>query len=179
MPQWRKIWTKTPLSFDIQDMPDDFTRLLWVLLPLALGNDGTMSANPALVRSRVFPLRHDVTEQKIEQALAWYHNRGLIRLYVAESGREYLFVKGFAKEQGSEGRSPWAVNKWRVAVFTRDDYTCQECGARGVRLNAHHVRPWYLSPEDRYDLNNGITLCRKCHKRAHVKGWKREAEKHA
>ena len=32
MPLYRKFWVKTTESQDINDMPDDFTRLLWVLL---------------------------------------------------------------------------------------------------------------------------------------------------
>lgn len=36
MPQWRKLHTKSLDSLDINDMPDDFCRVLWLMLPLAL-----------------------------------------------------------------------------------------------------------------------------------------------
>lgn len=57
---------------------------------------------------------------------------------------------------------------WRDGVFKRDDYTCQECGARcgngaDVKLNAHHIRPFATHPELRLDQSNGITLCKPCH----------------
>lgn len=29
---------------------------------------------------------------------------------------------------------------------------------------AHHIRKWEDYPELRYEVSNGITLCRKCHK---------------
>jgi hypothetical protein len=36
MPQWRKLWVKATESLDINDMPDDFHRLLWLMMPLDL-----------------------------------------------------------------------------------------------------------------------------------------------
>lgn len=52
---------------------------------------------------------------------------------------------------------------WRAQVYKRDNFTCQACNKRGGDLEAHHVKAWSSSPELRHDLNNGVTLCRKCH----------------
>ncbi len=53
---------------------------------------------------------------------------------------------------------------WRKAVYSRDKYTCQKCGAiKGVRYNAHHIKPFSLFPELRYAVDNGVTLCVGCH----------------
>jgi 5-methylcytosine-specific restriction endonuclease McrA len=54
--------------------------------------------------------------------------------------------------------------RWRVAVFERDDYTCQMCGQRGGILNADHIKPFALHPKLRFDVNNGRTLCVPCHR---------------
>jgi len=51
---------------------------------------------------------------------------------------------------------------WRKKVYVRDGYTCKECGAR-KRLEAHHIKMWAHFPELRYEVSNGITLCKKCH----------------
>lgn len=59
---------------------------------------------------------------------------------------------------------------WRLAVFERDNYTCQCCGVRGGNLNAHHIRPWALFEKERFSVDNGVTLCQKCHKEVHGRG---------
>lgn len=66
-----------------------------------------------------------------------------------------------------EGRRCAEYKAWRKAVYDRDDYTCQMCGARGVKLNAHHIFPYAYFPEKRYDIKNGITLCIPCHQKWH------------
>lgn len=56
---------------------------------------------------------------------------------------------------------------WRIAVFERDDYTCQECGRRGGgKLNAHHILPYgdWKDPGFSLNIKNGITLCEDCHR---------------
>lgn len=57
---------------------------------------------------------------------------------------------------------------WRSSVFERDNYTCVECGGHGIKLEADHIKPWRDYPELRYDISNGRTLCKVCHK---MIGW--------
>lgn len=56
------------------------------------------------------------------------------------------------------------IKEWRLAVFSRDRYTCQHCGVVGATLNAHHIKRFRDYPELRVDVDNGITLCVDCHK---------------
>ena len=63
---------------------------------------------------------------------------------------------------------------WRLAVFTRDSYTCTDCETRGGELHAHHVKPWAYFPELRYEVSNGSTLCESCHEKTYIEiaKWK-------
>jgi len=69
----------------------------------------------------------------------------------------------------------WQYKKWRSKVFERDNWICQTCGARSeagkpIYLEAHHIKNWAKYPESRYEISNGITLCRECHKLVHKYG---------
>lgn len=67
----------------------------------------------------------------------------------------------------SEIRRSGEYKDWRNAVFRRDNYTCQRCGARSVQINAHHIKPFAQFPDLRTELSNGVTLCVACHKAVH------------
>lgn len=53
--------------------------------------------------------------------------------------------------------------EWRQKVFIRDNYTCQCCGKMTHDVEAHHLDNFADFKEKRLDIDNGITLCKKCH----------------
>lgn len=69
-------------------------------------------------------------------------------------------------EQSNNRKYPEYVD-WRKKVFERDNYKCQKCGVRGGDLNAHHILSYKDHPSERINIQNGITLCEKCHKKQH------------
>jgi len=58
-------------------------------------------------------------------------------------------------------------------IYTKDRYRCRNCGRTGgdkgeVELHTHHIVPRKDGGSDR--LSNLVTLCRDCHKAAHLNG---------
>ena len=66
-------------------------------------------------------------------------------------------------------RETLEYRKWRLKVYERDRWTCQDCGKHcGEKdIVAHHRQSFEEYPELRYEVDNGITLCRKCHLKLH------------
>ena len=56
---------------------------------------------------------------------------------------------------------------FRNAVFTRDNFTCVFCG-KTENLDAHHITDRNEIINSGYVMENGITLCPDCHKKAEI-----------
>ncbi len=57
---------------------------------------------------------------------------------------------------------------WREAVFKKNNWICQKCSQRGsIILNAHHIKSFSKFPKLRFEIDNGITFCKKCHEKFH------------
>lgn len=83
---------------------------------------------------------------------------------------------GFRKLINKRIRMMGKYLEWRSAVFKRDNYHCQNCGAKGY-LEAHHIiavskimSEFKIKTIDDarkckelWDIGNGITYCKKCH----------------
>ena len=70
-------------------------------------------------------------------------------------------VKRWGYQEGFD----YGYSSRREAVLHRDNYTCQCCGKKYVRLEVHHIIFRCMGGTD--DERNLITLCEKCHKAVH------------
>lgn len=68
--------------------------------------------------------------------------------------------------QNKDFRYSIAYQNWRKAVLERDFYTCQICGCK-EDLHAHHIKHFAKEIDKRFDIDNGITLCKICHQEMH------------
>ncbi len=69
----------------------------------------------------------------------------------------------------------YATKEWNSInskVFQRDNWVCQRCGGKHSyrnQLHAHHIKSWADYPDNRLELSNLITICKKCHHWIHSK----------
>lgn len=79
-------------------------------------------------------------------------------------------------------RTCFLYRQWRSDIFLRDNFTCVWCGKYGDDLHADHIKEFSRIIEENkiitleqafvcsilWDLNNGRTLCKPCHKKRHL-----------
>lgn len=65
------------------------------------------------------------------------------------------------------------IKKWvdeksgAKAILEKDNFICQLCGKRGGTFHAHHIFPVSKYPLFIFNIDNGKTLCKKCHSKLH------------
>lgn len=99
------------------------------------------------------------------------------KLSIVNSGKNNHRWRGGITPLRHRIYTSFKTRQWRSDIFTRDNFTCQECGINNIKLEAHHIKPFYkileennintleeaLNCEELWNINNGITLCYKCH----------------
>jgi len=109
------------------------------------------------------------------------HIKMLIASHKGKYGELSSNWKGGLTHLSKRIREIYKYNKWRTQVFVRDKYTCKKCNSIGGKIEAHHIVPFnnilkkysINNIEDAINCNmlwnikNGITLCKKCHKSFH------------
>lgn len=60
--------------------------------------------------------------------------------------------------------------EWRKKIFERDNFTCVNCKKTGCYLEADHIKPFAYFIELRFELSNGRTLCKECHRKTETYG---------
>ena len=140
---------------------DTYTIIYLKLQLLSLKDEGLLfyeGIEPTFYEEMALALDEDAEnventiETLIDMGLAQFSDKNTLRVF---------------KVQDTRNRQTKEYKKWRQSVFIRDDFTCQNCGERGGHLEAHHKKAWAYYPSERYDIDNGITLCKICHKKIH------------
>ena len=94
------------------------------------------------------------------------HPEVMVILGQNQSGARHWNWKGGISDPMHLLRHTTEYNEWRLAVYSRDEYRCRTCGSK-KDIIAHHILPFKDYPLVRFSVENGMTLCRSCHKRLH------------
>lgn len=72
--------------------------------------------------------------------------------------------------ENKKARASSEYEEWRNGVYRRHNWTCQKCQKKCKHdIVAHHLIPFSISIGLRFNISNGIVLCRSCHKKVHNK----------
>lgn len=117
------------------------------------------------------------TKDKISKNSAkFYLGKKLSREHVENMMKNQIYYSGEKSRRYVKDRSKLKINRrhsydslckeWAKKIKNRDHWKClmsnPDCSGR---LEAHHILSWRDYPELRYDVNNGITLCKFHHPR--------------
>ena len=87
-----------------------------------------------------------------------------IQISLSKGGSGDLEDIALMRDRGRDGE----MVQLRKDCFKRDNWTCRYCDdKRSTPLNAHHILSWSKHKDNRFFLNNLITLCKSCHKEEH------------
>lgn len=131
-------------------------------------------------------IRSPETRQKIRVSLAGRKQSPI------QGHKKRLYWTGEGNPRWKGGITPLVLKirhclkyrEWRIQVFRGNDYTCQQCGKRGGDLEADHYPKRFadimssnlitvfedaLTCEELWDVNNGRTMCKPCHRPTIIK----------
>ena len=93
------------------------------------------------------------------------------------SGKNHYGWKGGITPLSIAIRKGLEHKEWTLKVFQADGFRCQmpDCPQTERYLNAHHIKTFSKYPGLRFKVNNGITLCRDCHRK--IRGKEEKYEK--
>lgn len=78
----------------------------------------------------------------------------------------YRYNKDLTELEREYGRYHKENREFIRICLNRDEYKCTICNSK-EELQVHHLEAYSKYKNLRYDINNGITLCKKCHTRFH------------
>lgn len=106
------------------------------------------------------PWAKNLPQKFIKGHIPW--NKGKPHLV----GKKHWNWQGGIDKEHTRIKQTEEYKNWQQAVYKRDEWTCQKCGSKKL-IVAHHIKLFSKFPELRFEINNGIVLCRKCHQNHH------------
>ncbi len=82
--------------------------------------------------------------------------------------KHWNYNKELTQEERLNNRNLQENDNFKRDVRERDNYTCCKCNKRGGDNVVHHLNGYDWDKENRFNINNGVTLCCSCHKEFHT-----------
>lgn len=70
-----------------------------------------------------------------------------------------IFPKSFFNSKAGKAKLAY----WSTRVRKKANHTCKKCGST-KQTEAHHIYPKSIYPKLAFQINNGICLCKQCHR---------------
>lgn len=121
---------------------------------------------------------NDITHYNKENKIYSCKKCGREKTSVKTKGKPKYYCRGeknpnYNPDLTDEDREDRRINlqykEWQYKVKEKYKFTCDICGDnRGGNLESHHLDGHSWCKEKRYEVNNGVCLCKHCHKEFHV-----------
>lgn len=108
---------------------------------------------------------------KCHKTIFWGRKLCTMCHHLEWTGKNNPNWRGGKTSENEKIRKSKEYELWRISVFIRDNYTCQECGHKGGNLNVDHIKQFAYFPQLRFAIDNGRTLCVECHRGTKTYGW--------
>lgn len=102
----------------------------------------------ATVERRLCEQRRKATDKYFCTTECWYAYN--------QKDNHYLWTGGQHERINAK------YTEWRKCILERDNYSCRRCGSV-EKLEVHHILPFGRFPNARWDIANGVALCRLHH----------------
>jgi len=156
---------------------------------------GIYKRNPEMMTGKY--TRSEEHKEKVRKQMKGnifsYETRRKISNSIAgkNSGENQWNWKGGISPFLNKLRMSYKYRQWRSDVFTKDNFTCQDCDKKGGNLVVHHIKELSiileeyniktieqaLNCEELWNINNGLTLCKDCHTRTDSYGVNKRYKK--
>jgi len=121
------------------------------------------------IKTRQFKGIHFSPGTEFKKGIHYSSSTEWVKGDVRLSGDNHHSWKGGITPVNAKIRNGQEHKDWANNVYKRDNFTCRRCGLHCTERDiiAHHIKPFADYLDLRFEIDNGITLCRSCHLKEH------------
>ncbi len=136
-------------------------------IKLSLKKQG--AKNPMFGKNHNKETRNKIRNSKLGNKASLITRNKMSKAHIRDRNGNWIKDRNLIKNLDIRNNPEY--KQWRKQVYARDNFQCkistEDCKGK---IEAHHILSWRNHPELRYEINNGITLCKFHHPRKHIEG---------